>query len=579
MSRRRSPRALAGALALAATLAVLPAAPAAAGATTQTFTFYGAGWGHGVGMSQWGAYGLALQGWSYQRILGFYYRGTQLSTVSTPQAIRVGLLQSRWQTSIQATNGPVDLRVGDPVTGTVIGTIPAGQTWVVALRSNDGRLWVRQQDGTWLGGQGYGGTSQSLFAVYQPTSTVVYLPATGHRYNAGVLEFDVYQPCPTCGYRQRAIAVVDTDQYVWGIAEVPASWPMAALEAQAVAARTYAVEHATVLGQHRSGCNCAVLSSTSDQVYSGYDEIAGYDGSRWLAAANATAGQIVTYQGQPAETFYSSSSGGYTESPVQAWGGTNLPYLREGCDPGDYTAANPNATWEYSFSATSLESKLTSWFGTDVGPVTGIAVTSRSGAARALSVTVTGSGGAITTTGASLAGALGLPSPLFYVNVDLLVTGAIRTLYDRLTCAPGLAATPAVTAPGGLQQGFANGTIYAPSSGGAFWLRGPILAKYQSLGGPGGLLGMPASGVTWRRTFTKAAFANGAIYWSAATTGAFEIHGPVMVQYYALRGALGPLGLPVGDVQTLPSGQLSDSFQHGSITCPASGGACSVATG
>src|SRR5207249_3565900 len=127
--------------------------------------------------------------------------------------------------------------------------------------------------------------------------------------------------------------------YLLGLSEVPSSWPTAALEAQAVAARTYALEKVERLGQHRSFCDCGLYSSTADQVYGGWDKEAAADGARWAAAVARTRHQIVAYHGVPIQAYYSSSSGGHTESNDAVWGGAPLPYLRGVCDPGDDTSA------------------------------------------------------------------------------------------------------------------------------------------------------------------------------------------------------------------------------------------------
>src|SRR5438034_10057758 len=84
------------------------------------------------------------------------------------------------------------------------------------------------------------------------------------------------------------------------------------MEAQAVAARTYAFDEVRRLGQHRVGCDCGVYASTADQVYAGWDKEAGSDGDRWRAAVLRTKGRVVTYRGRLIQAFYSSSSGGRT---------------------------------------------------------------------------------------------------------------------------------------------------------------------------------------------------------------------------------------------------------------------------
>ena len=140
----------------------------------------------------------------------------------------------------------------------------------------------------------------------------------------------------------RLVLTVDPQHYLYGLGEVPSSWPVSALKTQAIAARTYAFRPPA---QHRAVCDCALYASSYDQVYAGWDKEGGVDGDRWVAAVNQTDGQVVLNGGTTIQAFYMSSSGGYTENNENVWGGTPIDYLRGVCDPGDYTSANPNATW------------------------------------------------------------------------------------------------------------------------------------------------------------------------------------------------------------------------------------------
>ena len=99
---------------------------------TDTFRFHGSGYGHGIGMSQWGAYGLAQQGWSHRRILTHFYSGTRVITSSTlPRKLRVGLTSGRSVIHLGARNGPVRLWLDGPG-GSFVAKIPSGQDWTVS---------------------------------------------------------------------------------------------------------------------------------------------------------------------------------------------------------------------------------------------------------------------------------------------------------------------------------------------------------------------------------------------------------------------------------------------------------------
>jgi stage II sporulation protein D len=125
---------LAALTALVAAFATAPAsAPASPSQTApSSFVFFGSGFGHGVGMSQWGAYGLAKMGWTHQQILTHYYSNTMIGQAAQPGKIRVGLVDGVQYVHVAAVGGPVKLRTDAPdASGTVVATVPAGSSYVV----------------------------------------------------------------------------------------------------------------------------------------------------------------------------------------------------------------------------------------------------------------------------------------------------------------------------------------------------------------------------------------------------------------------------------------------------------------
>jgi stage II sporulation protein D len=255
---------------MATLLAVAPSTP---GQAAEDFTFYGAGWGHGLGMSQYGAYGLALDGWGYKRILRHFYRGTSVGKApSSPSKLRVGLVHGKHTIHVEAVGGPVRLRVGS-TTGPVVGgsAIPEGQAWRVQSRPS-GAFRVLNAAGGSVGGHLWGSTSKDLFVTYTGSGSKVAISEAGNTYNRGHLEFGLYrgEGCSS-DYCERLVALLAPQQYLYGLAEVPNSWPADARKAQAVAARTYAFEKVGRLGQHRSKCDCSLYDATWVQVYGGWD--------------------------------------------------------------------------------------------------------------------------------------------------------------------------------------------------------------------------------------------------------------------------------------------------------------------
>ena len=166
--------------------------------------------------------------------------------------LRIGLTQGQSKVRLTAEAGPVTIRVEDPKTGTEVGTIPKGKTWTV--REAGGEYRVLNSAGKRVGGQDWGGTARDLFVTYAGA-------AAGATYNRGFIEFNLYSCAGSCAMRM--ILVIAPEAYLLGLGEVPSSWPMAALRAQAVAGRSYALNKVES-GQHRAGCNCGLYDSSLD---------------------------------------------------------------------------------------------------------------------------------------------------------------------------------------------------------------------------------------------------------------------------------------------------------------------------
>lgn len=449
------------------------------------FRMFGGGWGHGLGLSQWGTYGLANDGWGPTRILTHYYSGTRVAQADPPPNLRIGLLQGRDTISVAAEIGPVELRLGDPTTGTVVATIPSGETWRVIAEGTAFRI----VDAGGATVDRVGGPANQLFAAYEKLGAHVRIPQASHSYNRGWIEFDVYS-CEAGECVMRLVLTVDPQGYLYGLGEVPSSWPMAALKAQAIAARTYAFTKAAA-SQHRPGCDCALYATSYDQVYAGWEKEGGPDGDRWVSAVDQTEDQVVLDGGSTIQAFYMSSSGGHTENNENVWGGTPIGYLRGVCDPGDYTSANPNATWVEAFSS----GEVTRGLGLGIGTVTGFTDVVRGVSGRIVSVTVQGANGSASISGNALRSALGLNDDRVWINANRLVVGEIREKYDAKGCSPGLPTSKQTSIAGGLRQKFEKATIFSSDGTGAHLLRGPVLEHYLSKGGPGGSFGFPTSDV------------------------------------------------------------------------------------
>ena len=350
------------------------AGPAVSGAEAKgkgPWIVKGAGYGHGIGMSQYGAYGSAKAGKNHQQILGQYYTGTTLGS-SPSETIRVLLLP--YQSSVRF--GGATAACGQ--------ALNAGKDYV-AVRSGDD-VALRDTGGTPVANCG---------AVMSATGAGGTVNLAGKGVYRGALEVRASSNPGTLN----AINAVDIESYLRGVVakESPSSWPLEALKAQAVAARSYALTTGV------SGNGFDAYDDTRSQVYGG---VAG-ETARTDQAVAATANQVVLFGGKVAETYFFSTSGGHTENNENSFlGGTPLPYLRGVPDPNEANAGSSYHRWVRKFSRQSMQAELGSLV---KGRLRRVQVVKRGVSPRIVKAKVVGSGGTTTTTGPELRSRLGLP--------------------------------------------------------------------------------------------------------------------------------------------------------------------------
>lgn len=406
--------------------ALLPAAPEASAEVT--FTFLGGGYGHSVGMSQYGAYGMAREGYTWQEILSHYFTGASPGAADPTllaAPLWVGLTQeaTRLELTVVATgSNPAAPTTFTQGTGTLV--LAEGEKAIVEYLG-DGTCRVTGPagvmegpctiDAAWDGGAAAPTTALEIGNCTLPDwnapGGTVWRPC---RYAYGTLHI---RPDNNLGFD--ASLEMDVEDYILGISESPYAWgtmgAQAALEAQAVAARSYALHRALDRGDPatRPWCWCHVYDTTVDQYYAGWGHIT----QPWIDAASATAGQVMTHPAEtrngaliPIETFYSSSTFGWTEDSENGFT-AYVPYLRAVDDHWSRLAStgNPNARWSRTFTAGALVSHLPG-----MTTITGATVTKCSTTGAALEITFTGDGGPRTFTTRDLRGRLSLPSMQVY---------------------------------------------------------------------------------------------------------------------------------------------------------------------
>ncbi len=379
---------------------LLTAAPPVTGVVTlgPATTFFGRGYGHGVGLSQYGARGRALAGQTAAQILAHYYASTTLGTVAAGTAIRV-LVLSAFSPSA-AVPLAIAGRAGTWTVGGIAGTFPAEAVLRLTPPPAGTTGWhatVKDVAGAVL----YDGVAPTDTRIVGTTA------ATTLQLISKPTNFDLYRGTLRWIASGATVSVVNElplETYLRGVipAEMPSSWPVEARVAQTIAARSYAAYHL-----HPATGTFDVYDDTRSQVYQGvHREMAASD-----ATIAATANKVLRYGTALVNALFHSTAGGATEnnenvfvSPSGARVAGVVGYLRGSSDRDlsgvSYDTGAPYATWQ---TATYGIAQLAAIFGADtrtaVGTLTSLTFSNRGVSGRLISVTLWGSGGSRTVSG------------------------------------------------------------------------------------------------------------------------------------------------------------------------------------
>lgn len=353
--------------ALLALLVLVLILPATSARGAVSWVVRGHGFGHGIGMSQYGAYGYAEHGKDERFILSHYFTGTTIGQLTEPRIVRVLL---------DISNGDVGFSLAGSACGKTLDPARdyeahrAGGT--VRLRTSGGKPLANC--GPKLRAAGTGRIEIAGEGTYRGALEVV--------------------PTESDSGSLSVVNALPIDQYVKGVIpnESPASWPLAALKAQAIASRSYA------LTVQVGGNGFDLYDSVSSQVYEGLES----ETPRSNEAADSTRGEVVLYQGEIAQTYFSACSGGHTESVQNVFFGPAIPYLVGVPDPYDYYC--PLHTWTLRFSGPEISAKLSGYLD---GRLKKIVITKRGASPRILWAKLIGTGGVTKIRGDQLAAALG----------------------------------------------------------------------------------------------------------------------------------------------------------------------------
>lgn len=362
------------ALLTAVVLALLAPGAGAAKKKSISFRLAGAGFGHGIGLSQYGAQGLATHDKSYSEIIKHYYTGVSIGQAATKTIrviLRSGPSSVKFKGATRASGGH-DLDVNETYTVKRVGT-------ELRLLNADGDA-IERSSGIVVSDDG----PMQLFG------TAIGGLANG-RYR-GSFDFDV-----SALGGMTVVNSVGLDDYVQGVVpgEVPTSWHREALRAQSVAARSYA------LATDAGGALFDQYPDTRSQVYRG----ATAEAKTTNAAVQATAGEVAKYNGKVIPAFFFSTSGGRTENVENSFIGSDpKPYLVSVADP--YDDISPRHRWKMTFSRASMQAKLGSYV---KGQLKTVKVTKRGVSPRIVYAEVIGTQGRVQVTGPQLRARLGTP--------------------------------------------------------------------------------------------------------------------------------------------------------------------------
>jgi SpoIID/LytB domain protein len=446
------------------------------------------------------------------------------------------------------------------------------------LYKNDEQI---RRDGTGV----FGDTTTPLVLVFEELGSLIDVADKTYNYAYGKLEIGTYSTdrCDP-GFCLRLVLSIAMQKYLYGLGEVPSSWPAGVLRTQAIAGRTYAYEKWTRSGSHRYPCDCTVYDSTLDQAYAGDGKRTG-SGSYWddwQAAVNDTNNQVITYQGAPIQALYSSSSGGYTENNENVWGGTPLPYLRGVIDKPDAVSANPNHTWDpVKMTFGEFENKLQAAY--SMGTLRAFSLVKPFGVSGRVTVVNDNGGGGVKIVGSketirvsgwSFRSAFGsdiLKDTLFRVDISYTVAELFAEAYRKLERAPGEPKSASYTVPKGAAevmgrtQDFETGRMtWNKTTDEVVWQWGEVLKRYTKLGREGSKLGMPTSGI-WGEAgkYRGGSYENGIILWSEET-GAHHLRGTFFDSFQAVGGRK-KMGLPTSDVTDAQDGGQRQRFTRGTL--------------
>ena len=354
----------------------------------KSFAISGSGWGHGLGMSQYGAYGMALDGKKAPEIISHYYQGANVSEEITTTKLRVGLLQDKDFVAIRGEKHP-EKSSGGSLGLWIDGVkyepaIPAGGNLVLSSVTLNGKpltnallngkaiaqgatILIKWNNTSSLINLASGATAAA--AVTNLGTVTCAFNSCKNRYRYGYLEIKSGALANDSRVDLNVVNVLRlSDQYLYGLGEMPSSWHIEALKTQVIAARSFALIKSQSI---RSYCECNLDTTDGSQVFSGFSKEFSSSGDNWnravdetvgtsgsTAAEKARSGLVVKAGTKVLDAYYSSSTGGKTQPRSEVWGTGAISWLVSVPDPWSLNPRNPNANWVKTISQKELVDSL-----------------------------------------------------------------------------------------------------------------------------------------------------------------------------------------------------------------------------
>ncbi len=353
------------------TLVAVAGIPSVQAADDQ-FLISGSGWGHGVGMSQYGSEALANEGWTAVEIAEYYYSGTTVRPLSDlpstwidsdSQPLWLGIDRSATTMPFAAIGGNAQacLSAQSPCPSSASLTVDAGSNWEFRAVSGGCRFYRNGSSASSIG-------SCNASVTWNAGAGVrISLPTESDEYSRGKLMFR-----STTGTSFHTVLRMGVEDFLMGVSESILKWHPEALKAQVLASRTHAVysmlqdgPEASFSDSLKANCWCH-LSEGLDQAYRGWSVESypnGY-GAKWVNAVQSTEGLVITHPDTATTrnsvilALFASSNGGKSAANQDVWSGAPYPYLQTVDDPWSVTSANPRAHWTSSVSPATIEAWL-----------------------------------------------------------------------------------------------------------------------------------------------------------------------------------------------------------------------------